>query len=348
MICLSWNCRGLASKPKKLALKDLISRCNPDIVFLQETLGNSMEVEAALGSLLPGWVFMAADASGHSGGIAMGFKQGKLKVLSSWGLQNVLGMEVVSSEFDFPLTIVNVYGPCQGRAMFWNEFLSKSLVQDKNLIIGGDLNFSMGTSEAWGPLAREDPLTDFFTNALLSHQLIDVNIIKAKPTWRNRRTGEHRIAKRLDRFLISERLASLVPLFRQWVGEGGNSDHFPILLEFSKPPHKPASPFKFNSLWLQEESYIKLFHETWRHPRHDLEGSKAGRFMENLKRLKKATIVWASERRRKQSEDLVSIDEALRVLEEPEADAYASLESKEKILELEKKRAKILLDKEEE
>eukprot|EP00253_Pinus_taeda_P007705 PITA_07705 len=229
-------------------------------------------------------------------------------------------MEIVSTDFNFPLLFVNVYGPCRARVPFWNALLSKGLIKDKNLIIGGDLNFSLGIAEAWGPLVREDPLTDFFSNALLTHKLIDVNIIKEKPTWRNQRTGEDRIAKRLDRFLISERLASNIPLFRQWVGEGGNSNHFPILLEFSRPPPKPAAPFKFNASWLQEDSYNKIFRDTWSH--------------------------WA--RRKKQIEDLVRIDEALGALEAPEADAYATQESKERILALEKSRAKILMDREEE
>lgn len=70
--------------------------------------------------------------------------------------------------------------------------------------------------------------------------------------------------------------------------------------------------------------------------------------MENLKRLKRATIEWASKRRRKQNEDLVKIEEALGLLEDPTSDTYVSQESKEKILTLERSRAKILLDKEEE
>eukprot|EP00253_Pinus_taeda_P008065 PITA_08065 len=180
----------------------------------------------------------------------------------------------------------------------------------------------------------------------------DVKDIKkslaAKPTWRNRRTGEERIAKRLDRFLINESLASYIPLFRQWVGEGGNSDHFPIFLEFSKTPPKPASPFKFNATWLQEESFLQLFRNTWRHPGSSPPENKGAHFMKNLKRLKRATIEWAANRKRKSNENLARIDEALSALEDPDADAYISQEAKERILGLEKRRAKILLDKEEE
>eukprot|EP00253_Pinus_taeda_P030442 PITA_30442 len=318
------------------------------MVFLQETLGKSADVESSLYSLFPGWTFTALDALGHSGGLAISFKQGRLKVLNSWGLSYALGLEILSPDFDLPFLVINVYGPCQGRVSFWNDFLSKELLKNKKLLLGGDLNFSLGVAEAWGPNAREDSLADFFLKSLQTHNLIDVNIIKAKPTWRNRRTGEERIAKRLDRFLINESLASYIPLFRQWVGEGGNSDHFPIFLEFSKTPPKPASPFKFNATWLQEDSFLQLFRNTWRHPGSSPPENKGAHFMKNLNRLKRATIEWAANRKRKSNANLARIDEALSALEDPDADAYISQEEKERILGLEKRRAKILLDKEEE
>eukprot|EP00253_Pinus_taeda_P025127 PITA_25127 len=282
------------------------------MVFLQETLGNSADVESSLCSLFLGWVFTALDALGHSGGLAIGFKKGRLKVLNSWGLSHALGLEILSPDFELPFLVINVYGP------------------------------------SWGPNAREDPLSDFFLKAFQTHNLIDVNIIKAKPTWRNRITEEERIAKRLDRFLINELLASYIPLFRQWVGEGGNSNHFPIFLEFSKTPPKPASPFKFNDTWLQEESFLQLFRNTWRHPGSTPPENKGAHFMKNLQRLKRASIEWAVDRKRKLNEELVRIDEALSALEDLDADAYISQEAKERILGLEKSRAKILLDKEEE
>jgi len=186
------------------------------------------------------------DSFGHSRGVAIGFREGRLKLLNSWGMFHGLGIEVLSPEFDGPLSILNIYGPCQERASFWNSLLAKFVMRDQNLVVGGDLNFSIGNAEAWGPSAREDPLSDFFQNSLTSHKLIDANLSKLKPTWRNHRTGEARVAKRLDRFLLCEDLASRILMFRQWIGEGGNLDHFPILLELSKPPFKPVAPFKYN------------------------------------------------------------------------------------------------------
>lgn len=107
------------------------------------------------------------------------------------------------------------------------------------------------------------------------------------------------MAKILDRFLINKDLSSMILIFRQWVEEGGPSDHFPIYLELSKTPPKPPAPFKLNSSWLQEVSYNKLFKEIWIHPDRSSTEDKGFLFMENLKRLKKATSTWAKDKKEK-------------------------------------------------
>eukprot|EP00253_Pinus_taeda_P029650 PITA_29650 len=268
-----------------------------DILFLQETLGRGVEVETALTALMPGWRFFAIDSEGHSGGLAIGYKEGRIKVSNLWGMKQAMGMEVQSSENDFSFTICNVYGPCQDRVSFWNDLISKSFLKGKNMVIGGDLNFSIGRAEAWGPSAREDPLTDFFLNMLSSNNLLDINLLKLKPTWRNRRIGEARVAKRLYRFLTNEELAAKIPMFRQWIEEGGLSDHFPIFLELSSPPPKSPAPFKFNSSWIQEESFINLFKQSWVHPEANAPEDKAGdentSFFHNYaKGRKSANTIW--------------------------------------------------------
>ena len=50
---------------------------------------------------------------------------------------------------------------------------------------------------------------------------------------------------------------------RQWVGKGGLSDHFPILLEFKYGPIKPPSPLKFNKTWLNDEGFVNLISTNW-------------------------------------------------------------------------------------
>eukprot|EP00253_Pinus_taeda_P009499 PITA_09499 len=322
MILTSWNCRGLASKPKKLALREMVMNSKADILLLQETLGNGVEVESVLNALLPGWKFSAMDSAGHSGGLAVGYREGRIKIRNQWGMK-------------------------QGRVPFWNDLMANSTVKNKFMVLGGDLNFSLGRAKAWGPSAREDSLTDFFQNLLIANKFIDVNLIKLKPTWRNRRVGEARVAKRLDRFLINEDLSSMIPIFWKWVEEGGPSDHFPIYLDLSKSPPKPPTPFKFNA-WPQETSFIKLFKETWNHPDRRSTEDKGFLFMENIKRLKKTTITWAKDRKAKHNKEIIRIIEELQKLESIEEDGYASQESKDRIIYLEKLKNQILLAKEEE
>eukprot|EP00253_Pinus_taeda_P004149 PITA_04149 len=70
--------------------------------------------------------------------------------------------------------------------------------------------------------------------------------------------------------------------------------------------------------------------------------------MENLKMMKKATISWEKDRKEKQNEEYSWISEELQKLESTEEDGYASQESKERILHLEKLKSKILMAREEE
>ena len=111
MIILSLNCRGLANNPKKLALKEVIQNYNPDMLLLQETLGAGEEVSKTLSKILLSWIIQVLDAKGHSGGLAMVFKQEKFKGLNSWGMDQVMGMEVYSQELCTSLLIVNIMDP---------------------------------------------------------------------------------------------------------------------------------------------------------------------------------------------------------------------------------------------
>jgi len=124
--------------------------------------------------------------------------------------------------------------------------MSKSFVQTRILIMEEYLNFSLGDAEVWSPRTRLDPLLDFFTNLMMANTLLNVDPIKIRPNWRNIRVKEDRIAKRIDFFLVSESFVDGPIQIRQWVDNGGYSDHFPIFLEVVGGSQNPPSPFKFN------------------------------------------------------------------------------------------------------
>ena len=176
-------------------------------------------------------------------------------MINCWGRSGVLAMNVLFGCSEIEFTLVNVYGPYSDRESFWHSLLSCSLMAVPHIILGGDLNFSLGIAESWGPQAIPDPLAEFFNSILGASHLVEIQTTKIQPTWRNRRTGSAALARRLDRFLIKQGLLPVLSRARQWVGSGGKSDHSPIYLEFECGPNRARPPFKFNSRWFQDPDY---------------------------------------------------------------------------------------------
>ena len=83
------------------------------------------------------------------------------------------------------------------------------------------------------------------------------------PTWRNGRSGDAGICKRLDRFLLSESLLPIFSFYRSWATPSDVSDHYLICLEWGLISHAPCRPFKFNRAWLLEEEFKLLVRSSW-------------------------------------------------------------------------------------
>ena len=158
--------------------------------------------------------------------------------------------------------MVNIYGPFIDREGYWRNIFDLLCHKGQKLILGGDLNFSLGFSEIWGNRARLDPLFDFFTKSLENYDLVDVVLSVMIPTWNNRRVGVDNICKRLDRFLLSADLLDF-DFFRQWVGNGGEFDHFLVFFQILNRGIHLKSPFKFNPHWLENEDLVKSLKDSW-------------------------------------------------------------------------------------
>ena len=100
--------------------------------------------------------------------------------------------------------IYNAYGPYQDRKGFWEAFFKSILMETRNVIIEGDLNLTLSKKENWGILSRKDGMSSYFANLFESKELVDIQPLKLTPTWRNNKSGDHTISKRLYKFLLSE------------------------------------------------------------------------------------------------------------------------------------------------
>ena len=113
------------------------------------------------------------------------------------------------------------------------------------------------------------------------------------PTWNNRRVGLARITKRLDRFLIRYNSLDLPVRIKQCVVVEGDSYHLPIVLELAGVGKRYSTPFKFNSLWLDDSNFIKLLKSVWILDDSNCRESIATQVMKNISTVKKNFIEWS-------------------------------------------------------
>ena len=66
---------------------------------------------------------------------------------------------------------MNIYGPYTNRKDFWEKFGGSGIIDFQNIIIVGDLNFTMANSECLGLKVRLDPLSSYSKALFASRHL---------------------------------------------------------------------------------------------------------------------------------------------------------------------------------
>jgi hypothetical protein len=82
-------------------------------------------------------------------------------------------------------------------------------------------------------------------------------------------------------------------------------------LELTPGVKKPPSPFKLNSNWLEDPSFIKEIKCHWIPYNSSLPKSPSLQFLKNIKKTKKVVIIWNFERRKKENQALLDIEQKL-------------------------------------
>lgn len=118
--------------------------------------------------------------------------------------------------------------------------------------------------------------------------MIDIKPSSGKYTWSNKRLGPGHIAARLDRFLVQSSFLLLGLDSRMHILPCSVSDHRPIKLDLSAHWDKGPTPFKFNPLWIKEQTFLQLVKDMWKQP---VNGSPFYVWEEKLRRVKAALKV---------------------------------------------------------
>ena len=70
-------------------------------------------------------------------------------------------------------------------------------------------------------------------------------------TWNNRRGGDHLVASRLDRFLVTKCMVRGGGEIRENVIPAAGSDHCSVCLRWEGVADRLLKPFRFEKLWLE-------------------------------------------------------------------------------------------------
>jgi hypothetical protein len=123
LLCSHLIVGGLSHPSKKNLLKRLVENISPDILMLQETMGESGLVSRILGSLLLEWDFYALDTRVRSGGLETGWLRKSIRLNNAWGFTSGLAIDITYQELDKDLRILNIYVPYLERETFWENLL---------------------------------------------------------------------------------------------------------------------------------------------------------------------------------------------------------------------------------
>ena len=182
MMIISFNTRGLGRPQKKTSLKRLCNNLKPSVIMLQETMFEGSKAESIIKELLKDWEVESVDSVGLSGGLLTAWSPALLKI-DSKKLESALETKLFDKETGINFTLLNVYSPFYERKTFWEKIKAEGVLNQPNVILGGDLNLTLTAGESWGENSRQDSLALYIQFFFEKKHLVDVIPIKLEPTW---------------------------------------------------------------------------------------------------------------------------------------------------------------------
>jgi exonuclease III len=137
---LCWNIRGLNSKTKQLALRNVINDCGCDVICLQETKKESFDM-AFIKSCCPPCFddYLYIPSNGASSGIIVIWKSSIFSGMMMRCEPFAMSVHFTSTTSAQSWTLINIYGPCRNDFIKW--MFDLNIPSDEDWLIVGDFNF---------------------------------------------------------------------------------------------------------------------------------------------------------------------------------------------------------------
>lgn len=312
MIGVAWNCRGLGNPRAVRALKELIKKEDPQIIFLCET--KLTKVEWGRMKLKLGFAKCEAvdcEGVGRRGGLALLWRDSvdlSIKAVSS----NYVDSWVRHDNGSF-WRFTGFYGNFESSRKMesWNKL--RDLGEQFNMpwLCCGDFNEILYHSEKRGGVRKASSLLGNFKQALEDCDLFDCEPSGYKYTWSNNQ--EVLIEARLDRFVVNPEWKLLFPGACFANVEGLSSDHLPIVVYGGGGVVKKRRKkvFRFEAMWLRDPGCEELVKKEW----VCREGSNKGESVSNcIKGCSRSLVEWNRFSFGKVRKEIKELEERVQVL----------------------------------
>ena len=171
---------------------------------------------------------MALDATKQSGSIAI-FCLPQVVDLTNWSTNKFSLMDDFQHlDSGVKGTLVNIYGPSSfPKKQAFIDFLdwTKHRAEGDWWVMGGDFNLIANLGEKKGGRRTMDKFQEAFGVFHAKNSFMDMETSNGRYTWNNKRRGEHLVASRLDRFLVSETIVHGTGEIMAEVLPAAGSDH---------------------------------------------------------------------------------------------------------------------------
>ena len=149
MIILSMNIRGFGGVAKQKSLGRLLPDLRPDMILLQETMCCYTQALYLFSKLKPGWELCASDATTLSSGLLAGWDPHLVHCNDFSSPAGIILKENFKGLAE-TFTVINCYGPYTQIITLWNTMVAGGLLGQPNLLLDGDLNFTLSSAEVRG------------------------------------------------------------------------------------------------------------------------------------------------------------------------------------------------------
>jgi exonuclease III len=249
---ISWNCRGLGSKLKEEALRDLLRLVRPEVLLIQETKMEEEELLRISNVLWKNGPGRAVSARGASGGLATLWDSTKLELVEEAGTTHWIFTKLYHKGSGHLVSLFNLYVPVSfnEKKDCWdslNSFLNRHNIE--NLVVAGDLNVTLSLTEKKGGSIVRDPAREWVEDLMSEWELEDISPSNEKYTWSNKILGPGHIAARLDCFFIQSSFLTLGLMATSRILPHYTSDHKPISLSLLPGSALGPIPFRFCPIW---------------------------------------------------------------------------------------------------